>query len=263
MQLVDVNGIELRYVDEGDGPPLLLVHGFPLDHSMWKHQIQGLTGALRVIAPDLRGFGKSGVTDGTVSMEQFADDLAALLDALNLEQPVALCGLSMGGYIAFAFARKYPQRLSRLILCDTRAVGDDPAAKKKRRESADRVLAAGVGGLVEDMLPRLFHPLTLERHPRDVEQIKQVMMDANPHGVAAALQGMAERPDSTALLKKIRVPTLVIVGEKDLISPAKEMREIADGISGARFVKVAEAGHMAPLECPQVVNAELRAFVVA
>lgn len=261
MQLVDINGIELRYADEGSGTPLLLVHGFPLDHSMWKHQIQGLSGGLRVIAPDLRGFGKSGVTDGTVMMEQFADDLAALLDALGLEQPVAVCGLSMGGYIALAFARKYPQRLERLVLCDTRAAADDAAAKSKRYENADRVLAGGVAGLVEDMLPKLFHPLTLERHPRDVEQIQQVMLDANPHGVAAALRGMAERPDSTPLLKKIHVPTLVIVGEKDLISPATEMKQIADGIGGSRYLKVAEAGHMAPLESPQVVNAELRQFL--
>jgi pimeloyl-ACP methyl ester carboxylesterase len=263
MTRIDVRGISLNTVDQGAGAPLLLVHGFPLDHTMWQGQITALSKTQRVIAPDLRGFGASGVTSGTVSMEQFADDLNALLDSLKISEPVTLCGLSMGGYIAFAFYRKYKSRLKSLILCDTRAVADTPEAAESRRKLADKVVEEGARVVAEGMLPKLFGKAASERQPQVVEATRQVMLRTDPQGIAAALRGMAQRADSTSLLSQIDVPTLVLVGKEDAISTSDEMRGVAASIAKARFVEVPAAGHMAPLESPTLVNDAISAFLPA
>src|SRR5437588_1423727 len=179
MPTVSIGDIDLDYVDSGavdrgtavgNLPVLLLVHGFPLDHTMWKYQLDGLADVARVIAPDLRGFGRSGVTPGTVSpdtlspdtvsMERYADDLAGLLDALKIGEKIVFCGLSMGGYIAWQFWRKYSSRVAKLILCDTRAAPDTPDAAKTRLTTAERVQKTGTQALAELMLGKLFAPAT-------------------------------------------------------------------------------------------------------
>lgn len=260
-----VNGTELWYVDRGAGLPLLLVHGFPLDHSMWTGQIdalpgQGLTGC-RVIAPDLRGFGRSRVGDDKVTMDQFADDLAALVDGLAIREPVVFCGLSMGGYIAFQFWRKYASRLRGLILCDTRAAADTPEVVAGRHSMAERVLAEGPAPLVDTMLPKLFAETTRRQRSSVVERLRSVMMANDPRGIAAAARGMAERPDMTSALGQIRCPTLVIVGQSDVISTPTEMRGIAEAIPGATFVEIPAAGHMSPLENAIAVDAAIVEFL--
>jgi 3-oxoadipate enol-lactonase len=141
MSKISVGDVALSYVDRGTGIPLLLVHGFPLDHSMWSHQIEELSSFGRVLAPDLRGFGQSGVTEGTVTMERFADDLAALLDAVGVGEPVVFCGLSMGGYIGWQFWKRHPSRLRALVLCDSRAAADSAEGARARRQSAEKVLS--------------------------------------------------------------------------------------------------------------------------
>jgi len=153
---VAINDASFHVVDEGSGPPLLLVHGFPLDHTMWRHQIAKFKGTYRVIAPDLRGFGQSSVSPGTVSMKQFADDLAAILPAIGENQPVIFCGLSMGGYIAWQFAEHHRSKLAALIVCDTKAAADTPEAKKARLESAEKLEREGTSFLANTMLPKLF-----------------------------------------------------------------------------------------------------------
>lgn len=259
----------LELLDRGRGPVLLLVHGFPLDHSMWQPQIEEFARDHRVIAPDLRGFGGSrrradadDAADGGVwRMEDFADDLAGLLDALDVREPITFCGLSMGGYIAWQFWRRHRERVGRLILCDTRAAADAPEAAATRRATAVRVVAEGVGFLADSMNERLFARETRERSPQLVEATRRVMLATAPASVAAALRGMAERPDSTDLLSQIDVPTLVVCGRHDAISTAAEMRGIAAAIPGAKCVEVPDAGHMAPLENPAVVNAAMREFL--
>lgn len=264
MKSLVVNGTELSYVDRGTGVPLLLLHGFPLDHTMWAGQIDGLAGEqCRVIAPDLRGFGRSPARDDKVTMEQFADDMAALLDGLGICEPVVLCGLSMGGYIAFQFWRKHAARLRALILCDTRATADSPEVAAGRLAMADRLRHELPASLVETMTPRLFAESTHRQHPEVVEGLRHVMMSTNPRGIAAAARGMAERPDMTASLDEIRCPTLVVVGRNDVISPPAEMRGMVEAIPGAKFVEIPEAGHMAPLENPAAVNAAIRTFLSA
>jgi pimeloyl-ACP methyl ester carboxylesterase len=261
MPTISIGDIDVNYVERGSGPVLLLVHGFPLDHTMWKYQLEGLSDAARMIAPDLRGFGRSGVTPGAVSMERYADDLAAFLDALAIREKIVFCGLSMGGYIAWQFWRKHAARVAKLILCDTRAAADTPEAAQTRLNTAERVENTGTQALTELMLGKLFAPATVKERPNEAEALQQVILNCPPQGVAAALRGMAARPDATPLLKSITVPTEVIVGEHDAISPPTEMRGIADAIPRARFVEIIGAGHLAPLEKPDEVNAVMRAVL--
>ncbi len=261
MKTLSINGVTLACVDEGAGVPILFVHGFPLSHAMWREQIAAFRGSHRVIVPDLRGFGASGVTEGIVTMEQFADDLAALLDALGVNEPVVLCGLSMGGYVAFPFVRKYRERLRGLILCDTRSIPDTTEGAEGRRKLAAMLIEKGARVAIDAMLPKLFAAATRERSPQIIDEVKQTISNTSPQGMGAALLGMAERPDSTPLLPGIDLPTLVLVGAEDGISPPEEMRRIADSIPGATFVEIAGAGHMAPLENPEPANKAIASFL--
>jgi 3-oxoadipate enol-lactonase len=261
MAIVKLRDTSMNVVQSGSGVPLLLVHGYPLDYSMWQGQIDGLADKCHVIAPDLRGFGASDVTVGTVTMEQMADDMAALLDALTIHEPIVFCGLSMGGYVAWQFALRHRQRLAKLILCDTRAVADSPEAAAGRLKTAEKVLADGAAVAAEALIPKLFGPATYQRQPQIVEATRQVILRTKAEGIAAALRGMAQRPDVTSRLKELDLPALVICGEHDGISPPAEMRQISAAMPKARFVQIDGAGHMSPLERPAEVNAVVREFV--
>lgn len=263
MPLINLGDITLNVVERGSGPVLLLVHGFPLDHQMWRHQLDGLASEYRVIAPDLRGFGQSTVTPGVVTMQRFANDLAALLDELQVREPITLCGLSMGGYIAWQFAQQHRQRLAKLVLCDTRAAADTAEAAKARLENAQKVLAEGPQAIVDGMIAKLFAPQTASQQPDLVKGQREIMLGTKPEGIAAALRGMAEREDFSGRLAEFDLPTLVICGEHDAIASPAEMRSIATGLPRATFALIAEAGHMAPLEQPTAVNQALQAFMQA
>lgn len=261
MKKVRAGDVELSVLDRGAGKPVVLVHGFPLDHSMWKGQINHLAKTHRVNAPDLRGFGASEVTPGTSTMEQLADDVMALLDALGIAEPIVLCGLSMGGYVAWQFWRRHAARLKALVLCDTKAKADTPEAAANRMKLVDHVLRVGTEVVAEAMLPKLFAKETSETQPDIVDQIRQTILKTQPEGVAAALRGMAARPDMSGELGKIDLPALVVVGEHDAISPVDEMRAIAESLPHAEFVVIPGAAHMAPLERPERFNAALDAFL--
>ena len=261
MKTVNVGDVTLQVVDQGSGPTLLLAHGFPLDHTMWKGQIGTLADHCRVVAPDLRGFGRSGVTEGTVTMEQLADDLAVLLDQLGANDPVVFCGLSMGGYVAWQFWRKHAARVARLILCDTRAGGDSEQVARGRLMMAQRVLREGPEFVAKAMLPKLFAPVTLQKRPDILDVTRQMILHTTPAGIAAAQRGMAQRPDASGMLHDIDVPTLVLCGEEDQISRPEQMRKMAALIPDARYLEVPAAGHMAPLENPAAVNAAILEFL--
>lgn len=258
-----IGGIDLAYVDEGRGRALLLVHGFPLDHRMWSAQIAELSADYRVIAPDLRGFGQSAPGDGIATMRQLADDLADLLIALDLREPVVLAGLSMGGYIAFEFVRHHRDRLRALILCDTRAGVDTAEAAAGRQQMATRLAAEGTAFLVDAMLPKLLAPTTLAEQPARVELMRKMILENRPEGVAAAARGMAGRSDSTSLLPSMDLPVLLVVGQDDVLSPPGEMRLMASHLPQARLVEIPLAGHMSPLENPAAVNAAMRRFLAS
>jgi 3-oxoadipate enol-lactonase len=257
----EVADLRLFAVDEGQGPPLVFLHGFPLDHSMWDAQRREFRTTHRVLIPDQRGFGKTPSGDRPASIEQFADDLLDLLDAAGVTEPAAVCGLSMGGCVAFQFARKFPQRLSRLVICDARAALDTPEVKANRLQVAERVLTEGPRIVAEAMLPRLLAPSTKEHQPAVVDAILNVIMATSSRGIAGGQQALAHRPDATPTLGEIRVPTLLIVGEHDVISPPAEMQGIAAAIPGGRCIVIPRAGHMAPMEQPAAVNAALREFL--
>lgn len=261
MTMIDLDGVSLNVVRRGAGSPLLLVHGFPLDHSMWNAQLDSLSDVCQLIAPDLRGFGQSTGEDDVLTMERFADDLAALLDALQITDPITFCGLSMGGYVAWQFWQRHRDRLARLILCDTRATADPDEVARGRRMTAARVVKEGLDDFVAGMIPKLFAQQAVQEQSTIVESTREVMLAARPKSVAAALLGMADRPDMTDSLPGIDLPTLVICGEHDPISPSDEMRGIAEAMPNAHFVEVPSAGHMAPLEQPEFVNNAIRSFL--
>ena len=219
-----------------------------------------------MLAPDLRGFGQSraaldATAEATLSMERLADDLQAMLAALGVDEPVVLCGLSMGGYVAWQFWRKYADRLRALILCDTRSTADTPEARRDRLRMAEGVVEWGVKRIADAMIPKLFAPATKERQPKLVEQVRAMIVATDPQVIAAAQRGMAERPDMTDALPQIEVPTLVVVGHDDALSPPAEMQAIAEAIPHAQFVEVPEAGHLAPMENVPVVNEAIRQFL--
>lgn len=262
IKTVAAGAVTLAVVDRGQGPPLVLLHGFPLSHLMWQAQIEYFSRSFRVIAPDLRGFGASQVVPGKASMEQMADDVRELLQTLRIDEPVVLAGLSMGGYVAFQFWRKYPHRLRALVLCDTRSVPDSPEAAEGRLKTAEKIRELGnTGPLVETMTPKLFAPQTLRDQPALVEEQRQVIWHTTPNGAAAALLGMAARPDATDYLVRMALPALVVVGEHDAIASVDEMRQIAQAIAGSEFAIISGAGHMSPLENPAEFNQALETFL--
>ena len=261
LRTIDVNGVRFRVADEGVGPAIVFAHGFPLDHTMWDAQIAEFSKTHRVIAPDLRGFGG---TDGnlySVPMQQFADDVAELLTALQVERPVTFCGLSMGGYVGWQFALRHPRWLGKLILCDTRAAADSPEAAANRLKMADIVTKEGPEPVLWAMMPKLFGPATYKSQPDILAAVRRMVMGTSATAIAAAHRGMAVRPDITPELPRISVPTLVIAGEHDAISPAAEMKSFASALPNSRFVVIPNVGHMAPMEDPVVVNAAIREFL--
>lgn len=258
---ISVPGATLNVATQGDGPDLLFVHGFPFDHRMWTSVADHLAMSHRVIAPDMRGFGASSATEGVVSMEQMADDLFAVLHALDIREPLVLCGLSMGGYVAMQFVKKYADRLRGLILCDTRTGADPPEVKRSRETLADSITDEDVETLADAMIPKLFSRQSIETSAACVESVRTMIMAQTSTGIAAAARGMALRDDTTELLRTVPCPSLVVVGEEDLPSPPYEMQGIADKLHDATFVEIEGAGHMTPLEKPDVFNTAIETFL--
>ena len=269
MKRIEVGTHTIATVDEGNGRPLLFVHGFPLDHSMWRAQIDwfagGAAGDYRVIAPDLRGFGESVSAEdslpASISMKSFADDLVVLLDELRVTEPVVYCGLSMGGYIGWQFVRHNPERVHSMIMCDTKAEADSLEIARARHFMADGVVEAGTSLATRGMLERLLSPKTFESS-RDVANRLQEMIDTtDPTAVAAAQRGMAERPDSCKLLPLIDAPTLFICGDGDQITPPTAMEKMVAEMPDARLEIIQDAGHMPPMEQPESINRVIGQFL--
>jgi pimeloyl-ACP methyl ester carboxylesterase len=245
----------------GAGTPLVLLHAFPLDGRMWAPQVEALAGTYQVIVPDLRGFGAA--RDQAVeeaSMDLLADDLLRLLDDRGLDR-VVLGGLSLGGYVTLAFLRRHADRVSGLVLLDTKATADGDQAREDRLKMADRALAEGTGFVPEVMLPKLLGQTSREHRPEVVEKVTALIREQSPQAIAGAQRGMAARAATTDLLGSISVPTLVITGEEDTVTGPEIGRELAAGIPGARFLLVEEAGHLSNLEQPEIVNEALLDFL--
>jgi 3-oxoadipate enol-lactonase len=255
-----VEGTGIEYDVHGEGPALLLLHAFPLGLFMWEAQVEALRSTHRVVRFDARGFGGSAGGEGPLTMERIADDGAALLDHLGIGRAI-VGGCSMGGYAAFAFVRRHPQKLAGLVLQDTRAGADSAEARDGRAALAAKVLAEGAGAAVEAFLPKLVGETTRRERPQLVAGLRERILSTSPQAIASALHGLAARADSRETLPTIAVPTLVLVGAEDVLTPPDESATMAAAIPRARLDVVPGAGHLANLENPAAVNAALRAFL--
>ena len=251
---------ELAYDEVGTGPAVVLLHGYPFNRSMWSEQVAALRKDHRVIVPDLRGHGESPALAGPGTMPAMASDVAALLDKLNVSEAI-IGGLSMGGYVALAFYRQLPARVRGLILADTRATADTDDAKQTRAQQAAKALSEGMEGIADGMLPKLLTPETVAKRPEIVKQLRNMMAETNPEGAAAALQGMAARADQTSLLPHISVPTLILVGSEDGITPVADSELMNREIRNSRLEVIEGAGHVSNLERPEEFNAALAIFL--
>jgi 3-oxoadipate enol-lactonase len=260
MSKLSVRGIEIAYDEAGTGPAVLMLHGFPFNRSLWREQVEILAPYFRVIAPDLRGHGESSVTAGPATMTEMAQDVIGLMDALDIEQ-AAVCGLSMGGYVALALYRLFPSRVLALVLADTRAVADTVEGKEMREEQAQKALRAGMAPIADAMLPKLVAPVTVAKHPEVVARVRDMILKTDPTGAAAALRGMAQRVDQTDFLPHITAPTLIIVGRHDLLTPVSESEMMHRGIAGSRLQVIEDAGHISNLEQPETFNGALTGFL--
>lgn len=260
MTFVNIDNLNLAYTDSGIGRPVVLIHGYPFNRSLWTEQIERLGDRYRVIAPDLRGFGDSDASAEPATMDRFAQDVALLMDHLEIPQAV-IGALSMGGYIAFSFYRQFPSRVRALILADTRAQADTEEAKQTREQQAEKALSEGMAGIADAMLPKLLTPETVSKHPEIVKRVRDMMLRTKPEGAAAALRGMAARDDQTSLLPQISVPTLIVVGAEDAITPVADSEKMAAAIAGSRLRVLENAGHVSNLERTEQFNDALLEFL--
>lgn len=242
MEKVNVNGIELAYTRRGKGgKPLVLLHGFPLDHHLWDQAADHLEGTFDLILPDLRGFGGSTTVDTPYTMDDLASDIAGLLDQLGVEK-AAIAGHSMGGYVALAFARLFPGRVSGLGLISSQVLADPPDRKEGRYKTAADVAEKGIGGVVDAMTTKFTSNPELQSFAR------KNMEGQSPAAFIGALKAMAERQDSTPLLASMKYPVLVLHGDADELIPVDRAREVRDAVPQARYVELKGVGHIPMME---------------
>jgi pimeloyl-ACP methyl ester carboxylesterase len=261
MSTLSVNGITVAFDDQGEGRPLVLVHGHPFNRSMWQPQAEHFScSGWRVIVPDLRGYGDTTVVPGKTTLETFARDIAALLDQLEIDRAV-VGGLSMGGQIVMEFHRLFPQRVAGLVLADTSAQSESEEGRKLRHEMADRLLREGMGPHADEVLPMMIAPYNVEALPSVAEHVLAMMRNTSPEGAAAALRGRAERPDYLEMLSRIAVPALVVVGQDDAFTPVADARLMLERIPDASLVVIDGAAHMPNLERQAEFDAALEQFL--
>jgi 3-oxoadipate enol-lactonase len=256
------SGGMMSYRELGEGPedPVVLLHAFPVNGRMFEPQMEALSEERRVVAPDYPGFGRSPRTPAQPDVRYYAEAVRRLLDRLGIER-VVLGGVSMGGYVAFGCLRLFPERVSGLILANTRPEPDAEEVRENRKNMARRVAEEGVEVLIELQMERLLARNTLENDAAVVEKVRAMILESSPNGVVAALGAMRDRPDSTPLLASIEVPTLVIGGEEDEISSPEVMEAMAEKIPNSRHVTLPRAGHLSNLEAPEGFNSALKEFL--
>lgn len=258
--LIRANGININYRDEGAGVPVIFIHAFPLNQTMWDDQLVALQSCCRTITLDLRGFGRSDAARGPCLMDKMAADVRGLMSSLGVGKAV-LVGLSMGGYVSLAFYRNYPGSVLAMVLADTRASADTREARERRLKSAERAEREGARAIAEDMIPMLLGRTTLETRPQVIERVRAMIEGNSPIGIAGAQRGMAERRDSTPLLEAINFPTLILAGDEDTLTPVDEAAGLCAGIRGARLRVLEGAGHLSNLEKPDEFNSVLIEFI--
>jgi len=255
------DGVEIGYDDVGTGITVAFVHGFPHTRALWAPQLGALVDRARCIAPDLRGFGESS-KHGPFSIDQFADDIAILLRGLGVERAV-VAGLSMGGYVAFALWRRHRSLVRALVLADTRAGADTAEGRAKRMELIDVARTRGSGAVADNQITGMLGKTTREKRPALIDQVHRMLESAPVDGIVGALEAMMGRIDSTPTLATIDVPTLVVVGQEDALTPVAEAELLHEGIRGSRLEVIEHAGHVSNLERPAAFNHVLSEFLAS
>jgi len=260
MPRISRDDAEIFYEVLGSGPPIVLLHPFPANHDLWKPAAQALVTRYRIILPDLRGHGDSGVGEGPATMEKHAADLARVLDHEGIGR-ATFAGVSIGGYVLFEFWRKFRPRVEALILCNTKAQADTSEARAGRLQAAADVRERGTEPFFESLVPKLIGKTTLSTRPDLVEGALRMMRKMSAEDVALVQKGMAERSDSVETLKGINVPTLIVTGDEDIFTGVSEAELMQRNIPGSQMKVIAKAGHYSPWEQPEEVGKLLRQFL--
>jgi 3-oxoadipate enol-lactonase len=260
MPRISSDDAEIFYEVLGSGPPVVLLHPFPANHDLWKPAAQALVTRYRIILPDLRGHGESGVGEGPATMEKHAADIAKVLDHEGIPR-ASFVGVSIGGYVLFEFWRKNRARVGALVLCNTKAQADTPDARAGRLQAAAYVMERGTELFFKDMVPKLMGKTTLATRPDLAEGALRMMRTNSPEDVAMVQRGMAERQDSVETLKTINVPTLLVTGDEDVFTGLAEAELMRQNISGSQLKVIAKAGHYSPWEQPEEVGKLVRQFL--
>jgi pimeloyl-ACP methyl ester carboxylesterase len=259
MKEASVRGIKMAYDDVGAGLPVVLLHGYPFNRSMWREQVEFLSESYRVITPDLRGLGETSASE-EATMYEMAQDVAALLDYLEIRR-ATICGLSMGGYVTLAFYRRFPLRVRALVLADTRPQSDTEEARQGRMEQAETVLRDGMQAIADGFLAKVLTPETLRERRELVTRVRRMITSTNARGAAAALRGMAARADHTDFLPSIFVPALIIVGREDKLTTREDAELMHREIRGSRLEVIKGAAHLSNIERPAEFNRALAGFL--
>ena len=260
MPAIDFNGITLNYTDEGAGEPVILIHGFPHSSDLWKPQRAVLSAGYRVIAPDLRGHGRSDPPHGGASIDLYADDIVALMDALGIGEATA-GGLSMGGYVVMAMLRRHPERIRAVMLLATKATADTEAGKQARNDMIALAESEGAGAVAERMLPKMLTARTRDENPHLVQLVRSMMANTPVEGIVAALVALRDRPDSTATLERLKLRALILVGQQDELTPPTDAEAMHRAIAGSRLEVVPDAAHLLNLEQLEAVNRAMVSFL--
>lgn len=260
MERVRSDDVEIFYEIRGSGPPVVLLHPFPCHHEFWNPVAEALDSRYRLILPDLRGHGDSEIGEGPALLQKHAGDVARVLDAAGVGK-AAFVGCSIGGYILFEFWRRFRERVTSLALCDTRPQSDTADGRANRLNAAAVVLEQGTEPFIESMIPKLLGRTTVAMRPDLVEGARAMMRKMSAEDISLVLRGMAERPDSVADLKSIKVPTLIVIGEEDVLSTVADGELMRQNIAGSQWKVVPKAGHYAPWEQPESVGKVLRQFL--
>ena len=258
---INVNDFNLSYDDVGEGSiPIVFLHGFPFDKTMWQEQLDHLKADYRVIACDIRGFGKSTDEESRLDIDLFANDLILFIDKLGLEK-VIICGLSMGGFIALNAIKRFPSRFEVLILCDTQCIADTHEVKVKRYKTIEDIEEYGVANFNEGFIKNVFHEDSIINKPELVEQLRSVVFSNSQHIICQGLVALAERSETCSVLDEITIPTLIICGREDVVTPLEESKFMNKQIKGSMLHVINNAGHVSNLEEPGKFNKLLRDFL--
>jgi len=259
---IEINDFILSYDDVGEGRiPIVFLHGFPFDKTMWEKQIEFLKTSYRLIACDIRGFGKSKDEKSLLNMDLFVDDLIKFMDKLDIDKAV-ICGLSMGGFITLNAAKRFPDRFEALILCDTQCIADTPEIKEKRLKTIAKIEGEGVADFNEEFIKSVFHKDSLADKKELVEELRRVVFANSRHSIIQGLLALAIREDTCAILERIRIPTLIICGREDAVTPLEESEYLKEHVLGSTLKVIDDAGHVSNLEQPNEFNQYLGEFLI-